>query len=114
MWLPIFAIWGCVPEITKNCPDMTNSSSTYIGITVGAAIGLAISWWIYNRQNKTSSMQDHILQRISKLEDKNRKILINLESYSKHHEELLSRIVLLNEHILALDKKIESMTEKKK
>ena len=114
MWLSIFAIWGCVPELTKNCLDMTNSSSTYLGITVGAAIGLAISWWIYNRQNKTSSMQDHILQRVSKLEDKNGKILINLESYAKHHEELLKRIVVLNERILALDKKIEFMTEKMK
>ena len=52
MWLPILAFWGCVVELDKTCSikdDMTNASSTYLGIAVGAAIGIAISWWIYNR-----------------------------------------------------------------
>jgi hypothetical protein len=26
--LPVFLIWGCVPELTKDCIDMTNTSST--------------------------------------------------------------------------------------
>jgi predicted MFS family arabinose efflux permease len=47
--LPILAIWGCLPELAKDCTDMTNSSSTYLGIAIGAAIGAVISWWVYNR-----------------------------------------------------------------
>ncbi|MGB8937301.1 MAG: hypothetical protein WCC17_19595 [Candidatus Nitrosopolaris sp.] len=39
MWFLILAIWGCIPEITKACIDMTNSSSTYLGIAGGVAIG---------------------------------------------------------------------------
>ncbi|MGC1927951.1 MAG: hypothetical protein WA667_03180 [Candidatus Nitrosopolaris sp.] len=113
MWLSILAIWGCIPEFTKDCIDMTNSSSTYLGIAGGAAIGAVISWWIYNRQNKTSRTQDDILQRIEKLEEKNRKILAHLEAFAKHHDNTLNKIFHLNENILALDKKIESMTKKR-
>ena len=112
MWLSILAIWGCIPEFTKDCIDMTNSSSTYLGIAGGAAIGVVISWWIYNRQKKTSRKQDDILQRIEKLEEKHRKILAHLEAFAKHHDNTLNKIFQLNENILALDKKIESMTEK--
>jgi peptidoglycan hydrolase CwlO-like protein len=112
MWLSILAIWGCVPEFTKNCIDMTNSSSTYLGIAGGAAIGAIISWWIYNRQKKTSRKQDDILQRVENLEEKNRKILAHLETFAKHHDNTLNKIFQLSENILALNKKIESMTEK--
>jgi hypothetical protein len=38
MWIPIVAIWGCLPENTKDCIDMTNASSTYLGIVGGAAV----------------------------------------------------------------------------
>jgi hypothetical protein len=75
MWLSILAIWGCMPEITKDCVDMTNSSSAYLGIAGGIVIGAVISWWIYNRQNKIGGTHDDILDRIEKLEEKNRKIL---------------------------------------
>ena len=37
MLFQILAIWGCVPEITRNCIDMTNTSSTYLSIALGAA-----------------------------------------------------------------------------
>ncbi|MGB6533205.1 MAG: hypothetical protein WBF33_34375 [Candidatus Nitrosopolaris sp.] len=84
-----------------------------MGIAGGAAIGAVISWWIYNRQNKTSRTQDDILQRIEKLEEKNRKILAHLEAFAKHHDNTLNRIIDLNENILALDKKMESMTKKR-
>jgi hypothetical protein len=114
MWLPILAFWGCVVELDKTCVDMMNASSTYLSIAVGAAIGIAISWWIYNRQNKTSRQQDYILQRIKNLEEKNTKILIKLEAFAKHHDEFLNKIILLNENILLIDKKIQSMTEKQK
>jgi uncharacterized membrane-anchored protein YhcB (DUF1043 family) len=84
MWLSILAIWGCIPEITKDCIDMTNSSSTYLGIVGGAVIGAVISWWIYNIQKKITRTQDDILQRVEKLEEKNRKILAHLEAFAKH------------------------------
>ncbi len=76
----------------RSCIDMTNSSSTYLGIAGGAAIGAVISWWIYNRQRKTSQTQEHILQRIEKLEEKNRKILAQLEEFAKRHDNILNRI----------------------
>ena len=109
--LPILATWGCIPELTKDCVDMTNSSSTYLGIAVGAAIGDVISWWIYNRQNKTSLKQDHLLECINELGQKNRQILLKLESFAHHHEELLKKIFMINENMLALDKKMQSMSK---
>jgi len=35
MWL-ITQTWGCIPELSPNCMDMTNASSTYLGIIIGA------------------------------------------------------------------------------
>ena len=31
--------WGCIPELSRNCLDMTNSSSTYLGIIASAILG---------------------------------------------------------------------------
>ena len=107
MWLSILSIWGCMPELAKNCIDMTNASSTYLGIVGGAAIGAIITWWIYNRQKKTSRTQDYILQRIESVEEKNRMILTDLEAFANHHDKILNEIFLLNQSILALEKKIE-------
>jgi uncharacterized membrane protein len=50
-----------MPEITKDCVDMTNASSTYLSIALGAIVGAVISWWIYNMQKKTSVKQDETL-----------------------------------------------------
>lgn len=91
---------------------MTNSSSTYLGIVVGAVIGAVITWWVYNRQNKTSLKQDHVLQRVNELEQKNAHILMHLETFAKHHDDLLNKIVLLNENMLELDKKMSVIAEK--
>jgi uncharacterized membrane-anchored protein YhcB (DUF1043 family) len=49
--------------------------STYLGIVVGALIGAIVSWWIFNRQKKTSDKQDYTLNRIEKLESYNEKLL---------------------------------------
>ena len=68
MWL-MAQTWGCLPELSPNCIDMTNSSSTYLGIIIGAIIGAIISWWIFNRQKKTSDKQDYTLNRIEQLEN---------------------------------------------
>ena len=108
MWLPVLAIWGCIPELTKNCLDMTNASSTYLGIVGGVAIGAVISWWIYNRQKKTSRTQDDILKQIERLEEKNGKILSHLETFAKHHDTILNKIFQLNERLLELEKRLSS------
>jgi len=71
---------------------MTNSSSTYLGIVVGAAIGAVITWWVYNRQ-KGYLKQDHVLQRVNELEKQNTHVLMYLETFAKHHDELLNKIV---------------------
>ena len=113
LWLPILAIWGCMPELTKDCVDMTNASSTYLGIVAGVAVGALISWWIYNRQKKTTSIQDDILKRIEKIEENNGKILAHLETFAKHHDIVLKKIVHMNEVILDLSRRIEPSHEKK-
>ena len=112
MWAQILGIWGCIPELSNQCVDMTNTSSTYLGIIAGALVGGIINWWIYNRQNKTSKQQDSILHRINKLEEGNRKILIHLEVSTKKREELLERIVSLDKNILELDNKIRTFMKK--
>ena len=108
MWWPVLAIWGCIPELAKGCIDMTNSSSTYLGIVGGVAIGAGVSWWIYNRQKKTSRTQDDILKQIERLEEKNGKILAHLEAFAKHHDTILNKIFQLNERILELEKRLSS------
>lgn len=101
-------IWGCIPELSPSCPDMTNASSTYLGILIGALIGIAISWWIYYRQSKTSVKQDEMLNKISELEQLHNSILKQIESIDKQHEKMLQTILNIDkkveEKILSLDK----------
>jgi septal ring factor EnvC (AmiA/AmiB activator) len=105
MLFQILAIWGCVPEITNNCIDMTNTSSTYLSIALGAVVGAVISWWIYNMQKKTSIKQDETLRRINELEENHDKVLKSMQQFQKHQDKLLSQI-------FNLDKKIDAMIEK--
>jgi low temperature requirement protein LtrA len=79
MLFQILAVWGCIPEITKNCIDMTNTSSTYLSIALGAAVGAVISWWIYNMQKRTTIKQDETLRRINKLEENHDKVLKSMQ-----------------------------------
>ena len=102
MLFPALAIWGCMPELTKNCVDMTNASSTYLSLGLGAIIGAVISWWIYNMQKKTSMKQDETLRRINKLEESHDKVLKSIQHFQQHQEKLLSKI-------LSLDKKIDAI-----
>jgi hypothetical protein len=111
MLAQILDIWGCIPELSKQCVDMTNSSSTYLGIVAGALIGGIITWWIYNRQNKTSKQQESILHRINKLEEGNRNILIHLELTAKKSGDLLERIISLDQNLIELDKKIRELVK---
>ena len=68
-------LFGCIPELTKDCLDMTNASSTYLGIAGGAAIGGIITWWVYYRQKKIAEIQDFTLKRIEEL-DENHDIIL--------------------------------------
>lgn len=89
----ILALWGCIPEITQDCQDMTNSSSTYIGIMVGAVIGGLISWWIYNRQQKTSEKQDGVINRIKELEERHDRILKKIRKLDESNSAMLDALI---------------------
>ena len=106
MWfLHLFLLWGCIPEITKGCQDMTNASSTYLGIAVGAVIGGIVSWWIYYRQKKISEIQDLTLNQIKELDENPDIILKRIEDLDSLHEATLNKILDLN-------KRIDSVIEK--
>lgn len=96
----ILALWGCMPEITSDCRDMSNASSTYIGILAGAVIGGLISWWIYNRQQKTSEKQDRVISRIKELEERHDRILKKIEKIEEKHDATLDALS-------GIDRKIE-------
>lgn len=109
MWIPSLSLlWGCIPEITKDCQDMTNASSTYLGIAVGAAIGGIISWWIYYRQKKISKLQDITLTRIKELDENHDSVLKRIETLDSRHDDTLNKILDLNKKI---DSVIERQTE---
>jgi peptidoglycan hydrolase CwlO-like protein len=104
--IPFFLdLWGCMPEISKNCMDMSNAGSTYLGIVGGAIIGGVVSWWVYNRQKRTSSQQDKILGRIEDLEENHTEILKKLEDFDDKHESSFDAIQ-------ELDKKMNSVLDK--
>ena len=96
----VLGFWGCMPELIPTCSketfDMTNNSRTWVGLIAGLAIGAVISWWIYNRQKKTSKKQDTIITHMMRLEQR----ILQVE-----------RNML--EKILELDQKIDSKHDKK-
>jgi uncharacterized membrane protein YgaE (UPF0421/DUF939 family) len=104
MWFEILAIWGCIPELSKDCIDMTNTSSTYLSILIGAVIGAVVSWWVYNRQKKTSDKQDDMLRRVKELEEIHDKALKSIQEFESHHEKILA-------NILNLENKIDTVIE---
>jgi hypothetical protein len=101
----LFYLWGCIPELQPGCVDMTNSSSTYLGIAGGAIIGAIVSWWVYNRQKKTSDSQDYILRRIKDLEENHDSILKKLEEFDDKHESSIDAINGLNDKLDSFLKK---------
>jgi uncharacterized membrane protein len=106
MILPILAVWGCVPEITKGCMDLTNASSTYLSIAIGAVVGALVSWWLYKIQKNTSIKQEETLRLIKDIEESHDKVLKSIEKFQNHQERVLSEI-------LSLDKKIDAILEEK-
>lgn len=107
MVIPILVIWGCVPEITRGCLDMTNASSTYLSIAIGAIVGALISWWIYKIQKNTTFKQEETLGRINDIEESHDKVLKSIEQFQNHQERVLIEI-------LTLDKKIDAIIGEKK
>lgn len=83
---------------------MTNASSTYLSILIGAIIGALISWWIYNRQKKTTEKQDFALARIKELDELHERMLERLQESEKRNDSTLKAVLELN-------KKIEYMIE---
>jgi Na+/glutamate symporter len=106
MMFEILAVWGCMKDLTMDCEDMTNASSTYLGIIAGAIVGLIVAWWIYNRQRKTSDKQDEGLRHIKELEESNEMTLESIQQLQNRQEKILNQI-------LDLDKKIDSIVENK-
>lgn len=84
---------------------MTNASSTYLSIALGALLGVVIAWWIYKIQKNTTMKQDETLRRINELEESHYKVLKSMQHVQKHQERLLREI-------LNLDRKIDAVTEK--
>jgi hypothetical protein len=103
----ILALWGCMPEITKDCIDMTNASSTYFSITLGAVVGGLISWWVYKIQKKTTAKQDETLRRVNELEESHDRVLKSIQHIQQHQERLLSKI-------LSLEGKLDTIVEANK
>ena len=100
------APWGCTPEITKGCIDMTNASSTYLSIAIGAVVGALISWLVYALQKRSTVKQDENLKRLKELDERHDNILNLIQQFQKHQETLL-------EQILGMEKKIDSLIERK-
>ncbi len=61
---------GVVIEVL-NCKvdDLSNITATYIGIVAGFLLGGLVTWWIYNRQEKTAVKHTDILDHITELEE---------------------------------------------
>lgn len=92
-------IWGCIPELTNDCLDMTNASSTYLSVLVGAVIGGVISWLVFTRQQKTAKIQDVALQRIEELNKRHDKILKTIEAIEEHNKKTLDSVLNLEKRI---------------
>jgi uncharacterized membrane protein YgaE (UPF0421/DUF939 family) len=103
MLLPVFYyVWGCIPELAQDCQDMTNSSSTYFSIMIGAITGGIISWWIYNRQKHISEKEDLMLEKIKKINERHDSILKRIEEIEQHHQKALDTILQLDKQIARL------------
>ena len=79
-------IWECYNYIDcSNKVNLTNTEATIIG----SVIGTIISWWIYNREQKTADKQDKILQNIERVEIKQERILEIVHEFEESHDEML-------------------------
>ncbi|WP_186434123.1 hypothetical protein [Candidatus Nitrosocosmicus arcticus] len=93
-----------MPEITKGCIDMTNASSTYLSIVLGAIVGGLITWWVYKIQKNTTAKQDETLRRINDIEESHDRVLKSIQHSQQHQETILKKI-------LSLEKKMDAIAE---
>lgn len=98
----VLALWD-MPEITRGCMDMTNASSAYLSIVLGAIVGALISWWVFKIQKKTTAKQDETLRRIDDLEESHDRVLKSIQHFQQHQERLLN--------MLSLEDKIDTLGE---
>ncbi len=89
-------------ELSKDCVDMSNAASTYVGIVAGTIIGGIVSWWVYNRQKRISDSQEYILHRIEELEENHDAILKKLANFDDKHESTLNAMKELHQKIDSL------------
>ncbi len=89
-------------ELSKDCVDMSNAASTYVGIVAGTIIGGIVSWWVYNRQKRISDSQECILHRIEELEENHDAILKKLANFDDKHESTLNSMKELHKKIDSL------------
>ena len=76
---------------------MTNSASMYLGVLIGALIGVIISWWIYYRQKKTAEKQDEVIKKIADLEELHLTLLKKIERLDKQYDKTLRSILNMEE-----------------
>jgi hypothetical protein len=107
MIFQILALWGCMPELTRHCSDMTNASSTYLSIALGAVVGGLISWWVYKIQKNTTAKQDETLRRINDIEESHDRVLKSIQHFQEHQERILKKI-------FSLESKIDAILENNK
>lgn len=108
MEIGLFVNWLCVQaQHCKETGDISNVFATTLGIVVGLLIGGVISWWIYDRQQKTADKQDKTLNHVEELVIKQEKILVKIQAFEENHDKMLN-------NILTLDKKIDSLLESSK
>jgi uncharacterized membrane-anchored protein YhcB (DUF1043 family) len=86
---------------------MTNASSTYLSIVLGAIVGGLISWWVYKIQKKTTAKQDETLRRLNDLEESHDRVLRSIQHFQQHQEGLLKKV-------LSLEGKIDAIIEANK
>jgi len=78
-------------DCTKDM-DISNAGSTWVGLVAGIVIGSVITWWVYNRQKKTSEKQDELLNHIADLEERNKTMLNKILSLEEKIEAMLEKI----------------------
>lgn len=101
----MYPVLWCLSEADCLGRDWSNISSAYLGILIGTIIGIIISWWIYNRQNKLSEKQDDLLVHIAELEEKHEQILNKIQIFEENNSKILT-------NILTLEEKMDSLLER--
>jgi hypothetical protein len=76
MRLELFLNLGCIDVFDcQKGGDLSNIAATYIGIIAEFVLGVVVSWWRYNSQEKTAVKQNEILTHITELEEVHKLIL---------------------------------------